>query len=467
MFRSLRHRSSVLVLAALLSSSLFAQQSATAADYYDGAYRLSGPALRTALHNIIKGHTSISYDALYTAFPSTDSKPNGKVWDIYSDIPGGTPPYEFDHGQRKCGTYNSENDCYNREHSWPDSWLGASNPARTDLFHLYPTDGYVNNRRSNYPYGVVTSPTWTSLNGSKVGPNTFPGYSNTVFEPINEYKGDLARSMMYMSVRYYLEDSPFIATDATNKSDLLPWYANLVITWSTADTVSKKEVDRNNAIFAIQKNRNPFIDHPEFAPEIWNTTAAPKVVSVTAPSLTTIIIDYSRYLDSIPAKTTTNYVLDHGIGNAQSVKFGVVNDISKLVLTVPALQPGTQYTLQLKNVRSINTVAMNDTVVTFKTSGIAAVTENGAVPEGFRLDQNHPNPFNPTTTIGYQLPASGEVTLSIEDALGREVSVLVTGMQHAGPHTAVWDATRFASGMYVARLQSGGHTLTRKIVLTK
>ena len=338
-------------------------------DYYESAYKLYGTALRLALHNIIKGHTEVSYASLWTYFQTTDKKANGKVWDIYSDVPDGTPPYEFAFGSNQCGNYSNEGDCYNREHSWPKSWFNDLTPSYSDMFHLYPTDGKVNGQRGNYPYGNVSNPTWTSRNGSKLGLNTFPGYSGTAFEPIDAYKGDLARSSMYMSVRYYTEDAAWSTSAGTNKSDLLSWYANLFYDWNMRDTVSKKEIDRNNAIYAIQKNRNPFIDHPEFAAEIWETTMAPSVVSVKEMNLTLILIDFSRYLDSTVTVNAQNFVFDNSIGNPTGVDWGVNSDVSKIVVTVPALATGTTYSIQLKNLKSINNVAMNDTVITFKTSG--------------------------------------------------------------------------------------------------
>lgn len=449
-------------------ASLTAQTgpSAPAADYYDGAYRLSGTALRAALHNIIDGHTVISYDGLYTAFPSTDSKPNGKIWDIYSDIPGGTPPYEYEHGLRKCGSYNSENDCYNREHSWPDSWLGATNPARSDLFHMYPTDGYVNNRRSNFPFGVVTSPTWTSLNGSKVGPNTTAGYSQVVFEPIDEYKGDLARSMMYMSVRYYTEDGGFSTSPATNKSDLLPWYAAMLTSWHVKDPVSPKEISRNNAIETFQKNRNPFIDHPEFAAEIWSTSSAPAILSVTSSTSTIIEIDLSRYVDSAAAVSVSNFVLDKGIGSPVAVQWGVNNDISKVKLTTAALLPGTTYQLQVKNQKSINAVVMKDTTVSFTTSGVASVSD-GTFLSGFSLGQNYPNPFNPVTTIEFTIPAEDITLLTVFDLQGKEVAQLVNRRMSAGTYRIPFNAAVLPTGLYVYTVRSGANELSKKMMLLK
>ncbi len=435
--------------------------------YYDATYKLYGTALRAALHNLIKGHTVTSYDGLYTAFVSTDSKPNGKIWDIYSDVPNGTPAYEYSHGSKKCGSYTQEGDCYNREHSWPDSWLGATNPARSDLFHMYPTDGYVNNRRSNYPFGKVGSATWTSTNGSKVGTCVYPGYSGIVFEPINEFKGDLARSSMYMSVRYYTEDGAWITTPATNKSDILPWYANILYDWSVIDTVSLKEINRNNAIFSIQKNRNPFIDHPEYAAEIWKTTMAPAVVSVKEMNSSSILIDFSRYLDSTVAVTPQNFIIDHSIGNPSSIGWGVNSDISKILIKVPALATGTTYSIELKNLKSINNIPMKDTVITFKTAGVSGLDDKLEMPQGFVLHQNYPNPFNPSTMISWRLAVSSFTTLKVYDVLGNEVAELVNNFLEAGNYNVEFNASSLSSGIYFYSLNAGSHHELRKMVMIK
>lgn len=243
------------------------------ANYYNSAEGLTGNQLKVALHNIIKGHTSISYSQIWNAFWSTDNKGNGVVWDMYSDRPNGNPPYTYYLGQDQCGNYSSEGDCYNREHSWPQSWFNDQTTPRTDMHHIFATDGYVNNKRGNYPFGEVQSASWTSQNGSKLGSSKTPGYSGTVFEPINEYKGDFARAIMYMSVRYYGEDSSWGSSDMTTKSEIKPWAINLLLRWNKQDPVSQKEIERNNAIYNdYQHNRNPFVDHPEYADMIWDPT---------------------------------------------------------------------------------------------------------------------------------------------------------------------------------------------------
>ena len=241
------------------------------ANYYNAANGLTGDPLKVALHNIIKGHTSITYAQIWNAYWSTDNKGNGVVWDMYSDIPGGTPPYVYYLGQDQCGNYSGEGDCYNREHSWPASWFNNDGTARTDMHHIFATDGYVNNKRSNYPFGEVQSASWTSRNGSKLGSSKTPGYSGTVFEPIDEYKGDFARAILYMSVRYYGEDANWGSSDMTTKSVIKPWAIAMLLRWNELDPVSQKEIDRNNAIYNdYQHNRNPFVDHPDYANMIWD-----------------------------------------------------------------------------------------------------------------------------------------------------------------------------------------------------
>lgn len=239
--------------------------------YYDDAAGLEGTALRAALHDIIDDHTSLDYGDIYDILDQTDQKPDGKVWDTYSDVPGGTPPYEYTFFEDECGNYSGEGSCYNKEHSWPKSWFGGKiYPMYSDLFHIVPTDGYVNGMRSNYPFGEVGSASWTSQNGSKRGSSNYPGYSGVVFEPIDEYKGDFARGYFYMSTRYYGEDSGWPGSDMVEGAELKPWAVSMLLEWHYNDPVSQKERDRCDAIYNLQGNRNPFIDYPSYVAKIWD-----------------------------------------------------------------------------------------------------------------------------------------------------------------------------------------------------
>lgn len=201
---------------------------------------------------------------------------------MYSDVPGGTPSYTYTFvGSNQCGSYSSEGDCFNREHSFPKSWFGNAAPMSTDLFHVYPTDGYVNGQRSNYPYGEVSNPYKTSTNGSKSGPCTYPGYSGSAFEPIDEYKGDFARTYFYMMTRYKNNVSTWNSAMLSG-DNLSSWANDMLLTWSENDPVSQKETDRNNAVYLIQGNRNPFIDMPSWVDSIWVQIVSVPTLSKTA-----------------------------------------------------------------------------------------------------------------------------------------------------------------------------------------
>ncbi|HNY03399.1 MAG TPA: endonuclease [Bacteroidales bacterium] len=248
--------------------------------YYNGATGKTGEALQIALYDIIKGHTVVSYTpGVWNAFYSTDKKANGKVWDMYTDIPGGTPVYEFAFGSDQCGSGGggTEGDCYSREHSFPKSWFNDDPPMNTDLHHIFPTDQYVNNMHSNYPFAVVGTATATSSNGSKKGSCATLGYSGIVFEPIDAYKGDFARAYFYMATRYENVIATWYAYDpyadavlnGTSYPAFETWYLNLLISWHEQDPVSAKEIARNDSIYKIQGNRNPYIDHPEYVEAVW------------------------------------------------------------------------------------------------------------------------------------------------------------------------------------------------------
>ena len=319
--------------------------------YYNGTEGLTGNALKTKLHTIIKNDDHVSYSGLWSAYQQTDKKPNGKVWDIYSDVPNGTPPYQFTFGSDQCGNYSGEGDCYNREHLWAQSWTNDDSKHKTDLHHVYPTDGYVNNRRSNYAFGEVNNASWTSRNGGKLGNNSVSGYSGTVFEPIDEYKGDIARALMYVSVRYYQEDNSWSTSDMTNKSVIKDWAMRMLLRWHEEDPVDDKEINRNNAVYNIQRNRNPFVDYPEFANMIWDP-----YWSVDENEYTVLVNVWPN-----PATSTVNIKGE----NLEAVY--MYNSIGQLVLTLDVTNADEQSSIDVCGFNSgiyfMNVVSQNGSSV--------------------------------------------------------------------------------------------------------
>lgn len=276
------------LLLGLLYAFAWAQAPAT---YYNGTEGLTGAALKTKLSQIITaGHKDNGYDGLYTAYPTTDTdhyyENDGSVLDMYSENPSGTDPYKYQHGTKQCGNYSSEGDCYNREHVVPQSFFGKKAPMVSDVHFIRPTDGKVNGMRSNYPFGLVSSPSFTSKNGSKLGPSVSVGYGGTVFEPIDEFKGDVARMIFYFVTRYESQLSTFSTGNMLGGSaypGLEPWELNQLMAWSAQDPVSPSEIERNNASYVFQKNRNPYIDHPEWVQQVWGTQT-PDTEAPTAPT---------------------------------------------------------------------------------------------------------------------------------------------------------------------------------------
>ena len=268
-----------IALFVLSTANGFAQGPNDSGEYYKPADGKKGAALKTALCGVIYdrnegGDLNTAYKALWTHFKKTDAKPNGKVWDMYSN------KREMEFGvDQDTGSGNQEGQYYNREHSMPNSWFGGKvMPMYTDLHHMYPTDKIVNNKRGNNPFGETANPSWKSANDfSKLGPCSVEGYTGTVFEPNDEYKGDFARTYFYM-VTCYEEKLPdwfanFADSKATLDGNTYPglsnWQLKMLMKWAKNDPVSEKEINRNIAVWDIQKNRNPFIDYPGLEEYIW------------------------------------------------------------------------------------------------------------------------------------------------------------------------------------------------------
>ena len=260
----------------MLFSCAWAQGPNDTKTYYQNAGGKTGEALRTAMFNIINsGKNDISYDGLLEAYHTTDKRADGYLRDWYSN----TTNYVIG-GDKENASYKKEGDGYNREHTVPQSWFDKKAPMVSDLVHVVPTDGYVNNRRSNYPFGEVNNITYQSNGGyCKLGSCKTAGYSGTVFEPNDEIKGDIARIYFYMATCYKDKIGNWSGGIFTSDG-LIGWTYDMLIRWSQADPVDEVEIARNNAVQTTavtkkngqkvkQGNRNPFVDYPGLEDYIW------------------------------------------------------------------------------------------------------------------------------------------------------------------------------------------------------
>ena len=248
----------LVVLTCLFPFFVFAE---IPAGYYDDAVGKSGEDLQKSLSTILNDANDVGYNGLWNLYKTTDRRSDGKVWDMYSDVTN----YTF--GTDQCGSYGVEGDCYNREHSVPKSWFNKQSPMVSDIWHVYPTDGKINGMRSNNPFGEVGSGASSSKNEfSKWGKCVTPGYSGTVFEPNDEYKGDFARTYFYFATRYkgVATSGQGALVFTSTYPYITGWQLDMLLRWHKKDPVSPKELDRNEAVYdSRQGNRNPFIDYPE------------------------------------------------------------------------------------------------------------------------------------------------------------------------------------------------------------
>ncbi|HMK07246.1 MAG TPA: endonuclease [Flavobacterium sp.] len=305
----------------------------------------TGYTLKTQLYNIIKGHNDRGYAGLYTTYTTSDKdffyENDGTLLDIYSENPTGPDAYEFTYGvNQDDGTLGTiEGQRYNREHLMPQSVFASATPMYSDAHFIYPTDKHVNGQRGDLPFGKVNAANWTSTNGSKRGTNLNAGYSagyaGVVFEPIDEFKGDVARSLLYFATRYenVVSGYSYVMLNGTANQVFSAPFLNILLTWNAIDPVSAKEIARNNAIYTRQGNRNPFIDMNSYVTSIWG-----------APLATT------AFEDAISFSIYPNPAIDHKINieseNAiEDIQLITINGQIMQEIKNPVLQNHT-YTLE-------------------------------------------------------------------------------------------------------------------------
>ena len=307
----------------LVSSIGFAQ---IPSNYYDSANGLSGFTLKTELNTIISnGHNDQGYGGLYTGYATvyldntneSGYENDGTLLMYYTENPNGADAYTFTLGTNQCGNYNSEGDCYNREHTIPQSTFNGNSPMYSDIHHVVPSDGYTNGQRGNLPFGTVSSANWTSQNGSKRGSSNVSGYSGNVFEPIDEFKGDIARAILYFVTRYEdtVDGYSFDMFNGTENQALENWAIDMLLDWHyNVDPVDQRERDRNDAAYDFQGNANPFVDHPEYANLIWNPTpdteapSNPTNLVASNPTNSSIDLAWTAATDNIGVTTYDIYM---------------------------------------------------------------------------------------------------------------------------------------------------------------
>ncbi|SHJ14732.1 endonuclease [Flavobacterium terrae] len=354
----------------LLSSWLCDAQAPSG--YYNSATG-TGYTLKTQLYNIIKGHTDRGYAGLWTTYQTSDrdnqNENDNTIFDLYSENPNGIDPYNYFYSTDQCGTYAKEGDCYNREHMVPQSVFNSSSPMVSDAHFIPPTDGKVNGMRSDYPHGNVASTSWTSLNGSKLGTSAVSGYTGTVFEPNPAFKGDIARMYFYFATRYenVIASYTYPMFNKTSNQVFTTAFRDMLLAWHAADPVSAREIARNNAIYARQGNRNPFIDNPNYVNMIWGGGTSDTTPPSVPSNLIASSITATSFTLSWTASTDNVGVTGYNVYQNGSLKTTVTGTST----TVSGLTSSTTYSFTVKAKDAAGNISGSSTTLNVTTSSSA------------------------------------------------------------------------------------------------
>jgi len=228
--------------------------------YYNGTENIYGTELKEVLHGIIDNHDEPSYNDLRDfILKESDEDPqnSNNIILLYTG-----------RSQAKS-TFGGGANEWNREHTWAKSHgdFGNNPPCGTDAHMIRPTDASVNSARGNKDFDE---------GGQQHSEATECYYTEYTWVPRDAVKGDVARMILYMDVRYEGDNGELdlTAVDAINTSPA-PQHGKLgtLLQWHAQDPPDAFEINRNNVVYSYQENRNPFVDHPEFVAMIWDPTA--------------------------------------------------------------------------------------------------------------------------------------------------------------------------------------------------
>jgi len=419
--------------------------------YYNTSENLSEEALKTQLKTI----TGVGYRSLGYSPPQTGNQPcardtmfmiidnkkvngQGATQNTIECVYTGREAVGYV-DRTQCQDLTDPNMSFNTEHTWPQSLFSQLEPMRSDMFHLFPTDETANGKRSNYPFGVVTNPTWSN-GGSKFDQNS------GIFEPRDDHKGETARAMFYFVMRYQ------------NYSNFLNTQESILRQWHYQFLPTAIEQKRCNDIQIYQKNRNPFIDYPQFVDRInsFSTTSVAPVVNTF----------------DLPTDSIQYGLIDASLNNVY--KFWIVNNgnavvnISNLSLNPSSvlsfangtsanasIQPGEALNIDV-NLANAPLGNFNGTL-NFTASG-TSLNVNKVVPINAYLSLTGLNEVNNEQALRvYPNPTNGQIhwseiftgTISITDIEGRIVysSPLTSATQFDIPESV-------SAGFYTMQLSN-------------
>jgi hypothetical protein len=305
---------------------------------------------------------------------------------------------------RAVNRTEAQNQGFNTEHTYPQSFFSSADPMVSDIYHLYPTDNAPNNARGNYDFGIVVSNITYENGGSKLGQNSSGAI---VFEPRDVHKGNVARSLFYFVVKYNTV-SPGGFMDSLQEYVLRQW--------NVFDTVDNNEHLRNDRIAALEHVRNPFIDHPELIDRIKSTFA----IANTTPAPKVSAAPFNVVFDTLASNDTSSYYIAlMNYGKAALTVNSVISNIPQFIVeSFPVSVPASELkyikvkfhpTSPNQTYNGLLTVQNTDSTITVNLRGFSnslsgVNTISNEIPSRYALYQNYPNPFNPITKIKFDIP---------------------------------------------------------------
>lgn len=384
-------------------------------DYYTSVEGLTGAALRSGLRTLTTtGHINNSWDNTRYHMYSTLDNVNNSVTCRYTN-----QVYPHPAG----GAYTPTG--LSAEHTYPREWF-TTHPdydlMNTDLHALFPVNDNANSARSNFPYDYITTITVTGGNPSIWGSGNYVSFggtnaaARTAFEVADQFKGDAARALFYMGMRYYSDDANF----TQNLVNQVP----VLLQWHYSDPVDAYEIARNNGIYAFQGNRNPFVDNPEWIGDIWGTINIATPVATAASNAA----EHGFTANWNAVTGAASYRLDIATNTAftsfvSNYKNKVVSGTS---YSVSGLAPNTVYYYRLRAIGNTGEISLSSNAITVSTTSGGSVAYywnfNANVPaSGLNWDQPIPSTIG-SGSISYNLTKAVSFTGSLVNGESGEVT---------------------------------------------
>ncbi len=416
-------------------------------NYYNGTENLSEENLKVAIKTTVSsGYVSLLYNpARDSMFMSIDNKKTNGQGASQNTL-------ECVYTGREAIGYIDRTDCqnnfaFNTEHTFPQSLFTSLEPMKSDLHHLFPTDNVANNERGDNPFGIVTSPSWTN-GGSKS--------DGTIFEPRDDQKGRAARALFYFVLRYQ------------NYSSFLNSQESILRTWCLAYPPDQKDIIRNNDIFSMQHNRNPFIDYPAFLERI-NTLATNSIAPLfnamdisddtlvygMIPTGTPVLYDFIVVNNGNTPLNLTNFNLTHP-GELSFSNSG--NDTT--------ISPGEALTLHINCLTTVT-----DSIRAFLSFNSSATTGSVVVPI-FVNDLIYSGIYESVSGVHvFPNPATEKITISLRSK-GRNMQLFLFDMMgkqvihlSLDSNEETIDVSNLSYGVYLMQLSENAGTIMKKVIV--